>query len=102
MSVYFRITIIYYSSRAMRIKYRKESFQITFFLVCRAKQRHNDIIKMNSHANLKISTREVLIFFLVLNAPCLSCQFFLQIVAFKLLDRGLTSQYRITRSRNRF
>ena len=42
VSVNFRITIIDYSSRAMRIKYRKESFKIAFFLVCRPKQRHDD------------------------------------------------------------
>ena len=42
VSVHFRITIIDYSSRAMKIKYGKESFKIAFFSVCRAKQRHND------------------------------------------------------------
>ena len=40
VSVDFRLTIIACSSRAMRInKYRKESLQITFVFVCRAKQR---------------------------------------------------------------
>ena len=40
VSVNFRITIIDCSLRAMRIKkYRKESVQITFVFVCRAKQR---------------------------------------------------------------
>ena len=38
------------------------------------------IIKMNSDANLEISTREVLIFFL--NALCLSCRFFCTLLNF--------------------
>ena len=62
VSVNFRITIIDYSSRAMRIKYRKESFQITFFFVCRAKQKHNDVTKINSDEPRNINKRGVDLF----------------------------------------
>ena len=62
VSVHFRITIIDYSSRSMRIKYKKESFQIKFFFVSRAKQRRNDIIKMNSDEPGNINKRGVDLF----------------------------------------
>ena len=62
VSVHFRISIIDYSSRAMRIKYGKETFQIAFFLVCRAKQRHNDVTKINTDEPRNINKRGVDLF----------------------------------------